>query len=102
MTTTLATSEPKREGQVTSIRDRADLRPTRDPALIRCEEELNRTTIKRIARTEATRLLPGLRRAAEEAKRARQLVGMAEFAGDTETQDTLRLTLKQLEDAAKV
>jgi hypothetical protein len=50
---------------VTSIRDRADLCATRDPAFIRCEAEPNRTTIKRIARTEATRLLPGLRRVRE-------------------------------------
>lgn len=93
-------SETKPESGITRIPSRADLADPRDPELVQCEEDLSRATMWRIARSEAAKRLPVIRRAAKDAGEVRRLAAMAGLAGDAETEATLKLALSELAEAA--
>jgi hypothetical protein len=69
--------------------------------LIRSSEEMNATTIGRIAETEAKRCVPVLEQAARQARRAKQLRAMAQFVGDKDTARELETALRRLAGAAE-
>jgi len=97
---TIDSSKSQGRGQLMSIPDSP--RETPAPQLAQCEEELNKTTAGRIAKNEAVKWLPAVQRATEAAQQLKQLAGMAGWAGDIETEDSLRLALQALARAASI
>ena len=96
---TVKPPDPIADLPLARIEEIADRRP-RDAAIDSSEEELNKVSAQRIAANEAARRLPALRTASQEARKARQLLAMAAFAGDVETEQEISAALEELTTAA--
>jgi hypothetical protein len=99
---TIKELKPERGSPVMSIESSADRRGSLASILLRCSEDLDKETARRIAQNAAARRLPAIRRAMHEAQQVKRLAGMAAWAGDTETEESLTTALEELATAANL
>jgi hypothetical protein len=92
-----------KEAEITQLRPRAPQgSAARNPELVRSEQSLNREACRRIAVNEADRCLPLIEGALANARWAKQLAALAQFAGDRETENSIRTALVELAEASRL
>jgi hypothetical protein len=70
--------------------------------LVQSEQSLNREASRRIAASEVNRCLPLIEDAVANARWAKQLAALAQFAGDAKTENSIRTALVELAESARL
>lgn len=90
-----------KEAEVTHLRPRTPQGSAADNLeLVRSEQNMNREVSRRIAANETDRCLPLIEDAVANVGWAKQLAALAQFAGDTKTENSLKTALAELAESA--